>query len=189
RRHGRGRGLCGSRRVGQVVVGRVEGQRLRADGCRGNRDRCARCAARLGVGSGDQAMRAARAAGGRRSRSPRGTDSSGWAHGRAGGAPVIRLICCLLVGTLVLSGCAGHDPLKANNQADGTLVIGSADFAESELLMNIYAEALRRTGVDVQTRPRIGAREFYVEAVRAGELAVMPEYTGNLLEHVAPRSR
>ncbi|MHA6801056.1 ABC transporter substrate-binding protein [Bounagaea algeriensis] len=97
-----------------------------------------------------------------------------------------RLIGCLAAAVLVLAGCAGHDPLRANNQADDTLVVGSADFAESELLMNIYAEALRETGVDVQTRPRIGAREFSMPAVRQGELAVMPEYTGNLLEYVDP---
>ncbi|MHA6805536.1 ABC transporter substrate-binding protein [Salinifilum ghardaiensis] len=97
-----------------------------------------------------------------------------------------RLIGCLAAAVLVLSGCAGHDPLRASNSSDGTLVVGSADFAESELLMNIYAEALAETGVDVQTRPRIGAREFSVPAVRQGELAVMPEYTGNLLEYVDP---
>lgn len=99
-----------------------------------------------------------------------------------------RIFTFILVVALALTGCAEQDPLEANNQADGTLVVGSADFAESELLMNIYAEALRETGVDVQTRPRIGAREFYVDAVREGELAIVPDYTGNLLEYLEPRS-
>lgn len=87
--------------------------------------------------------------------------------------------------TLVASACGGADPLERNqNQNDDTLTIGSADIAESELLMEIYAEALRTTGTEVQTKARIGAREFYFNAVKNGELDVIPEYTGNTLKFV-----
>ncbi|CAM05579.1 osmoprotectant transport system substrate-binding protein [Saccharopolyspora erythraea NRRL 2338] len=95
-----------------------------------------------------------------------------------------RLLAFAAVAALALTGCASQDPLEANKAQGGTVVVGSADFAESELLMEIYAEALRSTGTDVQTRPRIGAREFYVNAVKGGELTLVPEYTGNLLAYL-----
>ncbi|MCA1188450.1 MULTISPECIES: ABC transporter substrate-binding protein [unclassified Saccharopolyspora] len=82
-----------------------------------------------------------------------------------------------------VAGCGG-DPFQAGDGTNGALVVGSADFTESELVMEIYAEALRRTGADVDTKPRIGARETYVNAVAQGELSVMPDYTGNLLQYV-----
>lgn len=92
---------------------------------------------------------------------------------------------CAVVAALSLTGCGPQDPFAAR---EGAVVVGSADFAESELLMEIYAEALRTTGAEVQTRSRIGARELYVDAVRNGELTVIPDYTGNLLQHLDPRS-
>lgn len=92
---------------------------------------------------------------------------------------------CAVVAALWLTGCGPQDPFAA---PEGALVVGSADFAESELLMEVYAEALRTTGAEVQTRSRIGARELYVDAVRNGELTVIPDYTGNLLQHLDPRS-
>lgn len=99
----------------------------------------------------------------------------------------IRALAVVALVTLGLAGCGG-DPLKAGS-GDGTIVVGSADFAESELLMDIYAETLRGTGVQVQTKPRIGARESYVNAAKAGELTVVPDYTGNLLKFVDPQSQ
>lgn len=100
----------------------------------------------------------------------------------------MRRLLALAAAALVLTGCGAQDPLEANKAESGQVVIGSADFAESELLMHIYAEALKTTGADVQTKPRIGAREFYVNAVRNGELTLVPEYTGNLLEFLDPAS-
>lgn len=96
-----------------------------------------------------------------------------------------RLLVAMLSVTIavVLSGCGSQDPIQKEQQSSG-LVVGSADFSESELLMHVYAGALRSTGAKVETKPRIGAREVYVEAVRKGELAMVPDYSGNLLNHI-----
>ncbi|PRW63257.1 ABC transporter substrate-binding protein [Actinopolyspora mortivallis] len=90
---------------------------------------------------------------------------------------VVTLVTAL--GALV--GCS--DPTGTGDDSGGPIVVGSADFNESQLLMEIYAEALRETGAEVRTKGRIGAREVYVNAVRDGEISVIPEYTGNLLRH------
>ena len=67
---------------------------------------------------------------------------------------------------LGLSACGGgSDPLDNSSPAPGgsassggAVVIGSADFPESELLAEIYAGALKAKGVDATTKPRIGSR-------------------------------
>ncbi|MTD14450.1 glycine/betaine ABC transporter substrate-binding protein [Nakamurella sp. YIM 132087] len=70
--------------------------------------------------------------------------------------------------------------------ADGTgqtVIIGSADFGESELLMNIYAGALEAKNVTVELKPRIGSREAYIPALQDGSIDLVPEYSGVLLAY------
>ena len=63
----------------------------------------------------------------------------------------------------------------------GSLVIGSAAFPESELLANIYAEALKAKGVQATTKLDIGERAIYLKALSEGSIDFFPEYTGSLL--------
>lgn len=67
---------------------------------------------------------------------------------------------------------------------DGEIIVGSADFPESELLGQIYGQALEAAGFSVAFEPAIGSREVYLPAIENGELHLMPEYTGNLLNAV-----
>lgn len=89
----------------------------------------------------------------------------------------------------VLSGCGGGDPLEsggttATNGGGGEVVVGSADFTENVLLAEIYAGALRGAGANVTTKLRIGARETVVKGLQDSSLAVVPEYSGNLLAYL-----
>ncbi|MCP3800573.1 ABC transporter substrate-binding protein [Allokutzneria sp. A3M-2-11 16] len=94
-----------------------------------------------------------------------------------------RTMAVVAAAALVLTGCGG-DPLKGGGgAAGGQIVIGSADFSESELLMHIYAGALTNAGVQVTTKPRVGSREVLVKALQDKSLAVVPEYSGNLLQY------
>ena len=61
------------------------------------------------------------------------------------------------------------------------LTVGSADFNESQLLAEIYGQALQLVGFDVSFEHGIGAREVYFGAVDNAELDLVPEYTGSLL--------
>lgn len=98
---------------------------------------------------------------------------------------IVALIAAGLVAVAVAS-CGSSDPLAGGGGKAGTVVVGSADFAESELLMEIYAAALRQAGVQVQTRPRLGTREITNPALQDSSITVMPEYTGNLLQSFSP---
>ncbi len=107
-----------------------------------------------------------------------------------------------LAAALALTACgSSSDPLASSSSAaatsaaasgsgsaaaGGPIVIGSADFAESALLANIYAEALKAKGVEVSTNLNIGSREVYLKALQDGSISLLPEYTGNLLQYFDP---
>ncbi|MEV7817410.1 ABC transporter substrate-binding protein [Streptomyces flaveolus] len=74
-------------------------------------------------------------------------------------------------------------PLPA---APGKVTVGSADFPESELLAHLYAGAMRARGVSVQIHANIGERAAYISALKEGSIGAIPEYTGAILNHLAP---
>ncbi|MCJ0700932.1 glycine betaine ABC transporter substrate-binding protein [Frigoribacterium sp. CFBP9039] len=87
------------------------------------------------------------------------------------------------VGMLVLAGCS--DPTESTGgSASGdseTITVGSANFPESELLAEMYAQVLEANGVDVERSFNIGAREVYLQALEDGSIDLLPEYNGALL--------
>ncbi len=73
----------------------------------------------------------------------------------------------------------------AGTAAKGTtLTVGSANFSESVVLADIYAQALQAQGATVSTQLNIGSREKYYPALEAGSIDLMPEYTGTLLTYI-----
>lgn len=99
---------------------------------------------------------------------------------------IVTLVMAVVLAAAV-TACGSGNPL-AGGGSGSAIVVGSADFAESELLMEIYAAALRKAGIQAQTRPRLGSREITNVAVRDGSITVMPEYSGNLLQSVDPNA-
>ncbi len=97
----------------------------------------------------------------------------------------------LLAAIVPLAACGGGgDPLATDNGPGSTgtgagsgasVTIGSADFPESALLGEIYAQALEAKGVTVKRQFNIGSRETYLKAIEGGEVDLLPEYTGSLL--------
>jgi osmoprotectant transport system substrate-binding protein len=90
------------------------------------------------------------------------------------------------------AGCGDADnPLGGdadNTAAQDSIVIGSANFPESETVANVYAEALRGNGFEVSTKLNIGSREAYIPALQDGSIDVIPDYTGNLLRYLDPNA-
>jgi osmoprotectant transport system substrate-binding protein len=104
---------------------------------------------------------------------------------------MIRGVAVALAAALTLTACGGDDgednPLGGGGGQTGqatTLVVGSADFPESELIGEIYAQALEAKGVTVTRKFKIGAREVYYPQVENGAIHVFPEYNGALLARV-----
>ncbi|WP_067826621.1 ABC transporter substrate-binding protein [Actinomadura kijaniata] len=106
----------------------------------------------------------------------------------------IRGAAVLLAGALALAACGGGDggdPLKKGTEGGGgggaALVIGTANFPESAALGEVYAQALAAKGVKAETK-MAGTREAFYKAISGGQLAIVPEYNGNLLLHVDPKA-
>ena len=97
----------------------------------------------------------------------------------------------IAVGAMVaLAGCASADPTApapAEGEATGDqIVVGSFAFPESEITMEIYAQALEAAGFDVDTQPNIGPRQQTIPALQDGSINLIPEFNGNLLAYYDP---
>lgn len=96
-------------------------------------------------------------------------------------------IAAVTAASLSLAACGGGSTTKTATQP--TVVIGSANFTENEILADIYADALRKAGVPVKTKLDIGSREIYFKELKSGALNAFPEYNGALLQYLVPSSR
>ncbi|MYU05196.1 glycine/betaine ABC transporter substrate-binding protein [Streptomyces sp. SID8366] len=81
----------------------------------------------------------------------------------------------LATATALLAGCSAKS---------GGVVVGSNNFPESNLLADIYGEALKAKGIDVTYKPNIGSRETTYGLLKNGSVAVLPEYNGALLAYL-----
>lgn len=76
----------------------------------------------------------------------------------------------------------------ADLTAEGSITIGSANFAESNIAAQLYGQALEAAGVDVEFTPDIGARDVYFTALESGEVDLVPEFTGSLAVFLDPEA-
>jgi osmoprotectant transport system substrate-binding protein len=104
----------------------------------------------------------------------------------------IATVALAAVTVLTLSGCSGSggNPLSADasKSPQGQIIVGSADFPESQLLATIYAQALNNAGIQASTKLNIGSREVYMPALLDGSINLIPEYAGATLSYLNPKS-
>jgi osmoprotectant transport system substrate-binding protein len=106
----------------------------------------------------------------------------------------MRKIRMLAVGAtalaLLLSACQpgdGSNPSPSSGAPSTpaelpTVIVGSADFDESAIVAEIYAQALEAAGFTVERHLFFGTRETTLPALESGDLNLMPEYIGSLTE-------
>ncbi|HEX9482008.1 MAG TPA: glycine betaine ABC transporter substrate-binding protein [Solirubrobacteraceae bacterium] len=70
-----------------------------------------------------------------------------------------------------------------------SVTLGSKNFAESNIIGQLYAQALRAKGYSIKLKSEIGSTELIYKALRAGQIDGYPEYTGVLLSAVAEQSK
>jgi osmoprotectant transport system substrate-binding protein len=101
---------------------------------------------------------------------------------RATAAGVAALAC--LTAAACSSSGSGKSSSSSNPlapSATGSVVVGSANFPEDELLAQIYVDALQAKGIKVTSKFNIGAREVYYPEVVKGAITIIPDYNGALL--------
>lgn len=100
---------------------------------------------------------------------------------------LIAAAATVALATVALTACSSGNPLSSGGStatsASSTITVGSANFAEDEILAYIYADALSNAGVKTDVKPNIGARDAYIAALKDGSIDLVPEYTGNLLQY------
>ncbi|WP_092195370.1 glycine betaine ABC transporter substrate-binding protein [Blastococcus tunisiensis] len=65
----------------------------------------------------------------------------------------------------------------------GPVVVGAADFTESQVLATIYADVLTAAGFDASVQTA-GNRELYLPALQRGEIQAFPEYLATVTEFI-----
>ncbi|PYG00931.1 osmoprotectant transport system substrate-binding protein [Georgenia satyanarayanai] len=102
-----------------------------------------------------------------------------------------RLALLAGVTALTLAACGSEDPLaeptgEGTTTEAGAVVVGSQAYYSNEIVAEIYAQVLEDAGLDVTRQFQIGQRDVYLQAMEGGEVQVLPEYTGNLLQFYVP---
>ena len=95
----------------------------------------------------------------------------------------------IVAGLLLSAACSAGPPSEAAApEASSAVVVTSFSFPESEVLAEIYAQALEHVGVPVRRELDLGPRELVQPALRQGLVDVVPEYLGSALSSVAPHT-
>lgn len=73
---------------------------------------------------------------------------------------------------------------KGNNSKQSaskgtTITLGSKNFSESKVVMQIWADALKKEGYKVKTKPNISSSVVY-QAIKSKQIDLYPEYTGTI---------
>jgi osmoprotectant transport system substrate-binding protein len=107
--------------------------------------------------------------------------------GRPARAPV-GLVVSLLI--LLLAGCdRGPAPPPPEDPRRPVIQLASFDFPESEILGELYGQALRQRGFPVELVTQLGAREVVEPALEQGKVDMVPEYMGSALTFLNDRDQ
>jgi osmoprotectant transport system substrate-binding protein len=84
--------------------------------------------------------------------------------------------------TDVAAGYVSDNELGADvTGGSGPIVVGAADFSESQVLANVYADTLTAAGFQA-TVQTVGNRELYLPALKNGEIQAFPEYLATVAD-------
>jgi osmoprotectant transport system substrate-binding protein len=83
-----------------------------------------------------------------------------------------------ILASLAIVGTAGGGAI-VSAQEQPTIRVGSDGFYESQLMAEIYAQALEAEGFGIDRQLAIGARPARVEAFESGQIDLVPEYVGS----------
>lgn len=102
---------------------------------------------------------------------------------RRTGAAYVPVVLALIA--VLLAACGSSNPLGGGEISGDlkTIKVGSADFTESKIIAEIYAQALEANDFTITRQFGIGSRETYIPAVQDHSIDLIPEYTGNLLQY------
>jgi osmoprotectant transport system substrate-binding protein len=87
----------------------------------------------------------------------------------------------LVAFALLAAACGDDDGSGEGAKEDTPITVSSFNFGESEILAEIYAQALERDGYTIERKLNLGNREVVKPALESGEIDLVPEYVGTVL--------
>ena len=90
----------------------------------------------------------------------------------------LRGLGALVLGLSLVAAACGDD------DGDGGLTVAAANFPESNILAQIYGQALEAGDVDVSVEEDFGARPALLDGLEDGSVDLTPEYVGALLNEL-----
>ena len=69
------------------------------------------------------------------------------------------------------------------------VTIGDKNFAEENILGQLYTQALEAKGFKVTLKENVGSSEIIYKALTSGQIEMYPEYTGTLLSAIADQTK
>jgi len=105
--------------------------------------------------------------------------------------------------TLILAACGSSSKTTSNSTPASTtpasaatgpgagkpaVTIGDKNFAEENILGQLYAQALKAKGYTVNVKENVGSTEIAYKALTSGQIDMYPEYTGVLLSAIAGKT-
>ena len=105
------------------------------------------------------------------------------------------VVLSLALGACGSSSKSGSSSTSSSSASGGPgsgkppIVIGDKNFAEENILGNLYAQALQAKGYKVTLVENVGSSEIIWKSLMAGHIDMYPEYTGTLLSAVAEQTK
>lgn len=99
-------------------------------------------------------------------------------------------LAVLMAAVLLCAACGSSNPLGGGTISGDlkSITVGSADFPESKIIAEIYAQALEANDFQIKRQYGIGSRETYIPALLDHSIDLIPDYTGNLLRYFDPKA-
>jgi osmoprotectant transport system substrate-binding protein len=105
----------------------------------------------------------------------------------------------IATGLAACGGSSSTSTTSSTSSATGTsggagagkpaVTIGDKNFAEENILGQLYTQALQAKGFSVTLKENVGSTEIAYKALTSGQIDMYPEYTGTLLSAVANQTK
>jgi len=97
---------------------------------------------------------------------------------------LLALAAVLTFASGSLAGCSDSTSGPPDDQPP--VRIASYDFTENQILAELYGQALRRAGLEVQMETGLGTREIVEPALEQGQIDFVVDYLGTALDFLVP---
>jgi osmoprotectant transport system substrate-binding protein len=92
------------------------------------------------------------------------------------------LIAVLAALATIAAACGGTT--SPGTTSKGTLTIAAFNFAESNILAQVYGQQLAHNGYTINYKPNLGTRKVVLPALQSGQIDLYPGYAASELEEL-----